>query len=106
MIVFTIPGPPGQDTVGWLAYPLFSYSALLVWSFFANSINQASNSLIGSTNLVTKVYFPRIIMPAAPVMAGLLDMAVAFSLMLLLMPYYGVYRPLMSGPCPYSSSWP
>jgi lipopolysaccharide transport system permease protein len=91
MIVFTIFfGTLAKIPSEGLPYPLFSYSALLIWSFFANSINQASNSLIGASNLVTKVYFPRIIMPAAPVMAGLVDLAVAFSLLLLLMPYYGV----------------
>jgi lipopolysaccharide transport system permease protein len=92
MLVFTIFfGNLAKIPSDGLPYPLFSYSALLVWSFFANSINHSSNSLIGSTNLVTKVYFPRIIMPAAPVIAGLMDMAIAFSLLLLLIPYYGVY---------------
>ncbi|MGO9117104.1 MAG: ABC transporter permease [Desulfomonilaceae bacterium] len=92
MIVFTIFfGTLAKIPSDGLPYPLFSYSALLVWSFFANSINQASNSLIVASNLVTKVYFPRIIMPAAPIMAGLLDMAIAFGLLLLLMPYYGVF---------------
>jgi lipopolysaccharide transport system permease protein len=92
MVVFTIFfGTLAKIPSEGLPYPLFSYSALLVWGFFANGINQASNSLIGASNLVTKVYFPRIIMPAASIMAGLLDMAVAFSLLLLLMPYYGVF---------------
>ena len=52
-------------------YPLFSYAALVPWTFFANGLNQASNSLVGNPNLITKVYFPRLAIPLASVLAGL-----------------------------------
>ena len=54
-----------------LPYPIFAFAALVPWTFFANGLNQASNSLVGSTNLITKVYFPRLVIPVASVVAGL-----------------------------------
>jgi lipopolysaccharide transport system permease protein len=73
-----------------IPYPLFAYAGLVPWTFFANAITNAANSLVGSTSLVTKVYFPRMIIPAAPVLAGLVDLAVALLLLVPLLIYYQV----------------
>jgi lipopolysaccharide transport system permease protein len=75
---------------GKVPYPLFAYAGLLPWTFFANAVINAGNSLVGSTNLITKVYFPRMFIPAAAVGAGLIDFALAFGLLVVLMIYYGV----------------
>ncbi len=71
-----------------LPYTLFSYSALVPWIFFATGLSQASNSLVGSSNLITKVYFPRLVVPMAAVFAGLLDLAISGATLLLMMAYY------------------
>src|SRR6266568_9044255 len=71
-------------------YPIFVYAALLPWTFFANSITNSANSLIGSANLVNKVYFPRLIIPLSSIGSGLVDFAIAGAILLLLMVYYGV----------------
>jgi lipopolysaccharide transport system permease protein len=71
-------------------YPVFAYAGLLAWTFFANAITNSGNSLVGSANLITKVYFPRIIIPGAAVAAGLIDFVIAFIILLILMIYYGV----------------
>src|SRR6476469_2725723 len=63
-------------------YSIFSYVSLLPWTFFANGMNQASNGLVHNQNLITKVYFPRLAIPIASVLAGLLDFMLAFSLLL------------------------
>ena len=73
-----------------IPYPLFAYAGLLPWTFFANAITSSANSLVGSANLITKVYFPRLIIPAAPVLAGLVDLAIAFVLLIPLLIYYRV----------------
>jgi lipopolysaccharide transport system permease protein len=72
-----------------IPYPLFAYAGLLPWTFFANAISSSANSLVGSAGLVTKVYFPRLIIPAAPVLAGLLDLAIGFVLLVPMLIYYG-----------------
>lgn len=71
-------------------YPLFAYTALVPWTFFANALNQASNSLVGSAGLITKVYFPRLVVPLASVLSGIIDFLLAFAVLLVLMPWYGV----------------
>ena len=71
-----------------IPYPLFAYAGLVPWTFFANAITNSANSLVGSTSLITKVYFPRMIIPAAPVLAGLVDLAIAFVLLVPLLIYY------------------
>lgn len=73
-----------------LPYPLFAYAGLLPWTFFSNALTSASNSLVGSSNLITKVYFPRLLMPGAAVLAGLADFACAFVILTLLMLWYQV----------------
>lgn len=73
-----------------LPYPLFAFVGLVPWMFFSNAVSSASNSLISGSNLITKVYFPRVIIPAAAVLAGLVDFAVAFLALLVLLVYYDV----------------
>jgi lipopolysaccharide transport system permease protein len=75
---------------GPLPYPLFALSGLLLWLFFANAVTNSTNSLVSNSNLITKVYFPRLFIPAASVGAGLVDLAVAFLLLIALTFYYGV----------------
>lgn len=73
-----------------IPYPLFAFTALVPWTFFANGLNQSSNSLISSANLLKKVYFPRLAIPVATVLAGVVDFVLAFVVLLLLMTYYRV----------------
>ncbi|HTZ40606.1 MAG TPA: ABC transporter permease [Syntrophales bacterium] len=73
-----------------LPYPLFVYTALLPWQFFSNAVSNSGNSLIASTQLISKVYFPRIIIPSSSILCGLLDFAVAFILLVPMMVYYGI----------------
>ena len=73
-----------------LPYPIFSYAALVPWTLFANGLRQASNSLVGSANLIKKVYFPRLALPVAVVLSGGLDFILAFIVLLGMMLYYGV----------------
>jgi lipopolysaccharide transport system permease protein len=73
-----------------IPYPLFSYAALVPWSFFANGLNQASNSLVGNSNLITKVYFPRMAMPIASVLGGIVDFVLAFVMLVGMIFYYGM----------------
>lgn len=71
-------------------YPLFALSGLLLWLFVNNSVTLASNSLVGNTNLVTKIYFPRLIVPTAATFSNLIDLALGFAILVGLMIYYGV----------------
>jgi lipopolysaccharide transport system permease protein len=71
-------------------YPIFSFAALVPWTFFANGLSQSSNSLVGSSNLITKVYFPRLIIPISAVISGLIDFALAMLVLFAMMIYYGV----------------
>jgi lipopolysaccharide transport system permease protein len=73
-----------------IPYPLFSFAALVPWAFFANGLSQASNSLVGSAHLITKVYFPRLVVPISSVISGILDFALAFIVLLGMTLYYGI----------------
>ena len=73
-----------------IAYPIFSYSALVPWTYFANAIGNAGNSLINNRDLITKVYFPRASIPASAVLSGLVDFAIASVILLGLMAYYRI----------------
>ena len=73
-----------------IPYPLFSFAALVPWAFFANGLSQASNSLVGSAHLITKVYFPRLVVPISSVISGILDFALAFVVLLGMTLYYGM----------------
>ena len=71
-------------------YPLFVFTGLLLWTFFSNAVANSTHSLISNTNLITKVYFPRVFIPAAAVAAGVLDLAIASVVLVGLVVYYGV----------------
>jgi len=71
-------------------YPVFVYAALLPWTFFAAAIGTSGGSLVGSSHLVSKVYFPRLIIPLSSVGAGLVDLLISTGILLLMMLYYGV----------------
>lgn len=91
MIVFSV-------FFGWLAkipsdgvpYPIFAYCALLPWQLFAHSLTQSSNSLVANQHLITKVYFPRLVIPISTVLAGLPDFLIAFVFLIGMMIYYGM----------------
>jgi homopolymeric O-antigen transport system permease protein len=71
-----------------IPYPIFSFAALVPWTFFASGLAQSSNSLVGSANLITKVYFPRLTIPIASVLSGIVDFGLAFVVLLGMMLYY------------------
>ncbi|HEX5601684.1 MAG TPA: ABC transporter permease [Pyrinomonadaceae bacterium] len=91
MLVFTLffgrlAGVPSDN----VPYPIFAFTGLVAWTFFSNAITTSGNSLVGSAHLITKVYFPRMIIPGAAVAAGLVDFAIAFVILVVLMIYYGM----------------
>jgi lipopolysaccharide transport system permease protein len=73
-----------------IPYPLFAYSGLVLWTFFSQALSESSNSLINNVNLVTKVYVPRLLIPAAPVVAAFLDLLVASSMLVLILWWYDI----------------
>jgi lipopolysaccharide transport system permease protein len=72
-------------------YPIFAFTALVPWTFFAGALSQSSGSLVGSANLLKKVYFPRLVIPIASALAGCVDFCLAFSVLLCMMLWYGMY---------------
>lgn len=89
MIVFTlIFGRLAQMPSDGIPYPLFSYSGLLLWTYFSNALSQSSNSLVDNAPLLSKVYMPRIFIPTAPCLSGLLDYGIAMSILAIMMVYY------------------
>jgi lipopolysaccharide transport system permease protein len=91
MVIFSIvfgrlAGLPSEG----VPYPIFTFTALLPWQLFAYSLSQSSNSLISNQNLITKVYFPRLIIPISSMLAGVVDFAIAFIVLLGMMVYYKV----------------
>ncbi len=91
MIIFTIffGRIAGVDSQG-MPYPVFALAGLVPWTFFSNAISSSGNSLVGSANLITKVYFPRLIVPTAAMLAGLVDFLLSFGLLCVLMAYYRI----------------
>jgi lipopolysaccharide transport system permease protein len=90
MVIFSVffgrlAGVPSDG----IPYPIFSYAALVPWTFFANSMNQASNSLVNNADMIKKIYFPRLTMPLAATLAGLVDFVLAFVILLGMMLFYG-----------------
>jgi lipopolysaccharide transport system permease protein len=77
-----------------LPYPVFNLAGVVPWTFFAFGLTEASGSLVASRHLITKIYFPRLAIPLAPVVAGLVDFAIAFVLLLVVMAWYGFAPPL------------
>jgi lipopolysaccharide transport system permease protein len=89
MIVFTLFfGRLAKMPSDGIPYPIFVYAGLLPWTYFANAVAASGNSLVGSANLITKVYFPRIMVPSSAALAGLLDFAIAVLFLAVLMIYY------------------
>ena len=73
-----------------LPYPIFTFAALVPWGFFSGSLNQSANSLVGNANLIRKVYFPRLVIPTACSVSALVDMGIAFLVLILFMTAYGI----------------
>ena len=103
MIVFTIVfGKLAKINSDGVPYAIFSYTALVPWTYFSGALTGASGSLLGASGMMTKVYFPRLIIPMAPVMSKLIDFGIAFVILLLMMAYFGfmpsiqiIYLPLL-----------
>ena len=91
MVIFTLffGGLAKVPSEG-IPYPLFSYSALVPWTYFAGVLALAGNSLVGNSGLLTKVYFPRVLLPAASAVAGIVDFVASLGLLIVLMAYYHV----------------
>ncbi|MCB9162660.1 MAG: ABC transporter permease [Caldilineaceae bacterium] len=91
MVVFSLFfGRLAQIPSDGIPYPIFSYAALVPWTFFANGLSQSSNSLVGSANLIKKVYFPRLAVPIATILSGVIDFVLAFLVLLVMMFFYGI----------------
>jgi lipopolysaccharide transport system permease protein len=91
MVVFSLLfGALLKVPSGDVPYPIFAYTALLPWNYFAGALNRSSTSLVGSAHLITKVYFPRLVIPVSGVLSGLVDFAIAFLVLVGLMVYYQV----------------
>lgn len=73
-----------------IPYPIFSFAALVPWTFFANGLSQSSNSLVGSANLIKKIYFPRLVMPISGVVSGIVDFVLAFIVLVGMMLFYHI----------------
>jgi lipopolysaccharide transport system permease protein len=92
MIVFSVlfGGIAKLPTDGNIPYPIFTFTALLPWQLFVGALNQASRSLTANQNMVTKIYFPRLVLPLASILSGLVDFVIAFVILIGLMVYYRV----------------
>jgi len=91
MVIFSVVfGQLAKMPSDGFPYPVFVYAGLLPWTFFAGAIGASGNSLVGSAHLVSKVYFPRLIIPLSSVGAGLVDLLVSTGILLLMMLWYGV----------------
>jgi len=91
MVVFSIFfGKLAKMPSDGIPYPIFAYCALLPWTFFANALSSSANSVVGSANLISKVYFPRLIVPLASIGSWLVDFMIASLILLALMVYYDV----------------
>jgi lipopolysaccharide transport system permease protein len=91
MAVFTVIfGRLARLSSDGLPYPVFALAALVPWTYFGNALSQASNSLVDQHQLLTKVYFPRLLLPLAAVVAGLVELAISFVMLLLVLAWYGI----------------
>ncbi len=96
MVVFTLFfGKLAKIPSDGIPYPIFNYTAMVAWTYFAQAVSQSGNSIVGSGSLITKVYFPRIIIPITPVFAGLLDFSIAFVVLLGMMLYFHIYPTIL-----------
>jgi len=94
IFTFLLGGIVKVDTDG-IPYPIFSYTGLVLWTYFANSVNLGSNSMLANASLVTKVYFPRALIPLAACVAGLLDLSIASIILVVMMFFYHVSITMM-----------
>jgi lipopolysaccharide transport system permease protein len=83
---------PGQ--LNSVPYPILVFAGLLPWQFFSTALSEASNSLVGNTNLITKIYFPRLIIPASSIIVSFVDFAISFVLLLIMMAFYKHLPPI------------
>ncbi len=91
MVIFSVLfGSLLKVPSGDVPYPIFAYAALLPWNYFAGSLTRSATSVVNSANLITKVYFPRLVIPIAGVLSGLVDFAIAFVVLIGMMIFYGV----------------
>jgi lipopolysaccharide transport system permease protein len=91
MVIFSVFfGRLGKVPSDGLPYPIFTFCALLPWQLFAFSITQSGNSLVANQNLISKVYFPSIIIPLSATLAGVVDFVIAFLVLLVMMVYYRI----------------
>ena len=91
MLVFNfIFGTVAKVPTEGIPYPIFSFTALLPWGLFTTALNNASRSLTANQNMVTKIYFPRLVLPLSSVLGGLVDFAIAFLILVVMMVYYKV----------------
>jgi lipopolysaccharide transport system permease protein len=92
MVVFTLFfGKLAKMPSDGVPYPIFNYSALVAWAYFAHSVTGSVQSLIGNAGLISKVYFPRLMIPLTPLLAGLLDFLIAFVVLIGMMLYFKIY---------------
>ena len=91
MMIFTVIfGHFARIPSDGLPYPIFAYTALLPWTYFASALNRSSTSVVAEAHLISKVYFPRALLPLAGTLSGIVDFALAFVLLLGLMTWYGI----------------
>ncbi|MDD5634013.1 MAG: ABC transporter permease [Candidatus Omnitrophica bacterium] len=91
MIIFSIFfGKLAKIPSDGVPYPIFAYAALVPWTFFANGLMESTNSLVTSANLIRKIYFPRLVLPIAAVISGIVDFILAFVVLLGMMLFYGI----------------
>jgi len=92
MIVFTIFfGKIAKIPSEGIPYPVFSYSGLLLWTYFSSAVSSSGNSLVGSSNLITRVYFPRLIIPLSSALSGIVNYSIALVILIFMMFYYGFF---------------
>jgi lipopolysaccharide transport system permease protein len=92
MVILTLVfGKLAKLPSGEVPYPLLVYSAMLPWQFFSNTFSTSANSLVSNSNMISKTYFPRIILPTTAMLTSLVDFLIAFSIYILMMFWYGVY---------------
>lgn len=101
MVVFTIFfGNLAKLSSDGLPYPLFSFAALVPWTYFSDALGAASNSVVANSSMITKIYFPRLVIPMANVMSGLVDFALAGAVLVAMMVFYAITGAASSQPLP------
>ncbi len=86
-----------------MPYPIFAYAGLVPWQFFSTALTESSNSLVNNKSLITKIYFPRVVIPCSGVFAALVDFTIAFLVLLGMMVY--LPHPAQRGDCSWCRCW-